>query len=107
MATTKNPEWFEKKCLKIGDDLGIGVTFFSGEAYTDGITFHDDGTLHVVRVGVRACFDVSNSQSLSPKEQNDTTRKVMRALNLKVTDTCLVEDDEVSGNVCPHCGGSL
>jgi hypothetical protein len=97
-------EQFKRKCQRVCDALGLDDPYFpdvEGEDFAPRV-FEDDGTLHVVRNGMRVCFDVNNDEG---SVQNERTRKVLGALNIKVTESALVK--EYDQNVCPSCGHPL
>ena len=97
---------FEKRCRKVAEDMDIGIDFYDDDSKAGA--HEDDGTLHVVWRGKRACFDVSNCQDDAPSVQNGKTRQVLKSLGLEkwIGEDVLVdeddEDDEEQG--CPHCG---
>ena len=76
---------FEKQCIEVNEKLGLGEIMFFPEPGRKPEVFEDDGTLHVVRRGQRACFDVSNGQDYSARKQNGVTRKVLDALGITLT----------------------
>ncbi len=104
-------EKFRKRCLKVAEKLDLAVDFNDDPRADD--TFEDDGTLHVLRGGLRACFDVSNGQTCEADMQNAWTRAVLTALSMKraITDRVLVDEGcgggDESGEYCPHCGEKL
>lgn len=82
---------------------------FSGDWFIDDSgddVFEDDGTLHVIRHGIRACFDVGAGQSLSGYEQNQNTIKVIEHLGITSYNNkrVFVEETNEEDEVCPHCG---
>jgi hypothetical protein len=96
---------FRNRCDRVSGATGIEVMYFEDDPL-QADAFEDDGTLHIRQAsGLRACFDVGNSQSLSGREQNVRTRAVMDMLGLKVTDRVLTDDtDDDDEDVCPECG---
>lgn len=100
-------EAFKKKCNRVAESLGIGVEFYSDDGFER--QFEDDGTLHISRANVRACFDVSGGEGKTAKDQNDLTRDVMKALRMTkyIGDSVLVDEDDEADEVCPHCGRTL
>ena len=67
--------------------------------------FEDDGTLHIARGGLRACFDVSTGQSGSAKEQNKKTAAVLTGLGMRrLIGEALIEETSDDDDTCPHCG---
>ena len=70
---------FEKKCKAVADDIGIEVTFYPDNDRANA--YEDDGALHVVRCGQRACFGVGIADD--PVEQTKNTRLVLTALKLE------------------------
>ena len=86
----KKRQAFVKQCQAVADDIGIHVWFT--EDTSDHTAFEDDGSLHVVRYGTRAMFDVSNSQNDEPVAQNEKTRKVLTALGIEPSYRTLVEE---------------
>ena len=84
---------FQKRCELVAERLGLEVVFYDDDSGVD--QFEDDGFLHVQNKSIRACFNVSNSQSDSCRAQNVKTRAVMAALGLKVSSRVL--GDETDG----------
>ncbi len=98
-------ERFKKKCNDISADTGINVGF-----YTDArekAAFEDDGVLHIVRHGCRACFDVDTGQSSPPSLVNDNIEAVCKALKIKANPLWFCEEEEEKDDTCPHCGRSF
>ncbi len=96
---------FKKKCEKVSEDLDIPVVFYDDPRKT--AAFEDDGYLHLVKNGVRACFDVANAQTYTAYQQNANTKAVLDALNFKEYTLQIVfvddkEDEEE--DCCPECG---
>jgi len=101
--TPKNK--FERDCAKVAETTGISVNFFGAPKGQKQSFYEDDGSLHLHKRGGWACFDVGNGQSLSGKEQNERTRKIMEALGLPITDRVLVDETEdEEDDECPCCG---
>jgi len=88
---------FQSRCLEVAEQVGVEVHFYD-ETVAKADAFHDDGTLHVQKSKMRACFDVSNSQNLSGRKQNKNTEAVMQALGLEVTSRVLVDDFDEEDN---------
>lgn len=76
---------FEKQCNEVADLFDLGEVLFFPDKGRKHEVFEDDGTLHVVRRGQRACFDVSNGQNASARRQNEVTRKVLAALEIELS----------------------
>lgn len=97
---------FETECRKVSENTGIDVMFFPDKGKSD--LTQDDGTLHITKRGLRACFDVGRGQSATGKEQNERTRAILSALKMEdcINNRVLVDEDE-DENVCPHCGEPL
>jgi hypothetical protein len=96
---------FEIECQKIADTLNLGdVLFFADECKEP--PFEDDGSLHVIKRGMRACFDVGDGQRRDGKSQNEFTRAVLTALKMErfINDRTLVEENDEDDETCPHCG---
>lgn len=95
---------FKQKCQRISDQLGLAdPEFYEDSDQQD--PFYDDGTLHVVKYGVRACFHLDEDTEGSL--QNERTRIILGALNMKrkINDRVLVDDDlNAEEEYCPHCG---
>lgn len=103
MSEPRSEKTFRERCLKAEED----VTFYTDDATTSNTEYEDDGYLHVRRFGVRAVFNVSNSQSLSGAEQNENTRRIMGELGLtsKIASRVLAEEiDEDAEGYCHECG---
>lgn len=91
------------RCKSISNSLGYGVSFIT-DANRDKKPFIDDGTLHVRRCGVRACFDVACDVE---RIQNDRVREIMKELRLSVTKSVLIDEpvDYVEEETtCGWCG---
>ncbi len=103
----RRKEAFRRKCLKVSESTGIEVSFCDDDRKQE--PHEDDGTLHITKDGLRACFWVCSDV---PAVQNERAVEVMTAMKMekKITDRVLVEDDEDSndlGDRCPHCGHDL
>ena len=100
---------FRKKCEVAFSAIDSDPLYFEDEEMEDD-AFEDDGCLHVRVNCLRACFDVSNGQSLSGREQNIRTRAVMESLGLvkkfePLTGRVLVDESEPDDDsCCPTCG---
>ena len=90
-----------------------GAPLFTGDWYIDDRdddAFEDDGCLHIIRKGIRACFDVGDCQLLKPREQNENAQEVLDYLKLDDFDHKRVfieepeEEDDEEDEICPHCG---
>jgi hypothetical protein len=97
---------FRSQCESVASNLGYELNWFDDVNRANN-AFHDDGCLHIVRRGERACFDVSHGQSDSGLEQNRATREILGKLKLPVTDRCLTDEDDDEDECCPHCGRGL
>jgi len=104
---------FRKRCNLAFSLIGAEPLYFNDGDSREDDAFEDDGSLHVRRNGLRACFDVSNGQSLDAAKQNAMTRLVMEALGLAKRDQPLpgrvaveVPEEKEYGDedCCPHCG---
>lgn len=90
---------FRMKCERVAEKTGFGVSFYEDDD-TDRANM-DDGTLHITRSGLRACFDVANDEAVY---QNANIRKVCAAMGLKAKDEYMEDEEEEHEGVCPHCG---
>ena len=107
MPSPKKTNSFRLKCDKVFKDLDMEPLYFEGEDRADD-QFEDDGVLHVIRGGLRACFDVRRGQSLSAVAQNTNTAVVMNALGLKKhIDPRVMLDEDEDSDCCPRCGRAL
>jgi hypothetical protein len=100
----KKSRAFKKKCLAVDNNVMFIATRESDDE------FEDDGTLHVVRHGTRAVFDVSNGQTDNTKAQNEKTRQIMKALGAekKLSSRVLMDESEDEDEeVCECCGRPL
>lgn len=105
---------FEKRCIIAARDAGVEVIFFRDDVDHKNDAVEDDGSLHVTRSGLRACFDVGDGQSRSGYDQNVKTIMVLSGLGLwldmeqKSKDRVLVDEtaEEDDDDECPHCGMS-
>jgi hypothetical protein len=69
--------------------------------------FEDDGALHIVRFGYRACFVVSESQD-HPKRQNELTRRILNDLGIDIDgDRVFVDEDSEHDDTCGEYGGTV
>lgn len=95
---------FETECRKVSEATGIEVTFHPDKEKSDPV--QDDGTLHITKRGLRACFDVGLGQGATGKYQNERTRAILSALKMEdcINDHVLVDEEDEDENVCPHCG---
>lgn len=82
---------FQQQCINVSEETGIGVTLYHDERGEKDDAFEDDGTLHIRKRGIRACFNVVASSSL---EQNDDTREIMGLLRLEVSDSVLADETD-------------
>jgi len=99
---------FQKRCIFVADFCYLPEPSFY-EDRRKSEAHHDDGTLHVIWRGQRACFDVSNCQDDPEHVVNEKTRKVLIGIGLEkfIGDRVLVEEDDDEddrGDCCPHCG---
>ncbi len=103
MATKTKQTAFERKCIAVNEKLGLGeILFFPDERRADA--FEDDGCLHVVKGGMRACFDVASDDAAV---QNERARAVMTELGMekKIDDRVLVDEKaDEEDEYCPHYG---
>ena len=85
---------FKKRCESVADQIGVTVDFFKDSHQQE--PFEDDGNLHIVRNGLRACFDVGNGQSNTGKKQNVLSEHILAALGIKsyIRNRVLVEEDD-------------
>lgn len=79
---------FENECKRAANKTGYEVNFYSAPVGEKSIN-EDDGSLHISKFGVRACFWI---QSDDPKIQNERAREVLKALRLAVPDSALTEE---------------
>ena len=110
---SRRADEFKALCEAAADADGIDVDFFpiKGKGARRDDEHEDDGFLHISRHGIRAVFNVSNSQSDDGGTQNIKTRSILDALGITPHDPDRVfveeHDDEEDGERCPHCGGAL
>lgn len=72
---------------KIAEEQGLEVMcIVEGEKYQKA--FEDDGCIHVMGHTTRICVDVSNSQDVSKRIQDNTARKFLEAIGEEFTDRC-------------------
>lgn len=89
------PETFKRRCEKVAETLGLDVSFYD-DAQPDRENV-DDGTLHITRSGLRACFNVDQGRD-DGKLQNENTRAVLAAMKIKVGDNVLVDVESEDGD---------
>lgn len=99
MGVGLTKESFRIKCVNIGRLVGVELSFFDDDR--GDRSFEDDGAWHVVRHGLRACFNVASDDA---KVQNGRVKDVMRRLKLKPTGVDLIDEDVFDDDTCPHCG---
>ncbi len=92
---------FREQCEEVADALSIDVVFFNETR--PSTVFEDDGALHIVRRGVRACFGVENDD---PQLQNEKASRVLAGLKIPETKAAFVDEDD-ERDCCPHCGEPL
>lgn len=108
MKTSKTKPRFQLQCEAVSEKTGINVMFLDDNQNSEPC--EDDGNLHIIKHGLRACFDVGREQCASGKEQNERTRKVMTELGMEkqITDMVLVDEQEdCDDDECPCCGSPL
>jgi predicted GNAT superfamily acetyltransferase len=94
---------FVEECREIAVKLDVELTFYDEEKGRGASrSFEDDGFLHVVFRGKRACFTVNVNDD--PVRQNDLTREILKGLGRadEIGDNTLV--DETDDDVCGECG---
>lgn len=96
---------FQSLCQEVSDKTRISVSFIREKSGKTNV-HEDDGTLHVTKGSIRACFDVGEGQRLSGKEQNARAKELLKALNMEsyATKAAFTDEYEEEDNVCPHCG---
>lgn len=96
---------FRNKCEKAARMSGVDDPVFYPDNFI-ATEYYDDGNLHIRQFGLRAVFGLN--ADAPAKQQNETTRRIMGALNMKrkITDRVLVKEDgdDEDGEECPHCG---
>ncbi len=93
---------FRKLCEKIAEETGLEIDFYKEKGRKKD-AFHDDGTLHVISRGVRACFWVGQDDNT---RANERTRAVLKMLDIEPNDRTLLDETE-DDDCCPHCGHEL
>lgn len=77
---------FENRCERASKKTGYSVAYYNDPPGTAAGIYQDDGTLHVSKYGLRACFWIFNDD---PAIQNERARAVLAALRLMVPDSAL------------------
>lgn len=101
---------FRRRCIRAAEKACVGeVEFYEDKGGVfPNCEFEDDGTLHIRRDGLRACFDVSNCQNDSAEVQDVKIKAVMKAMRLAVKPGFFgphpIEEDK---EFCPHCGKEI
>lgn len=83
---------FQIVCEAVAETTDVGVMFVPDSTLSK--PYEDDGTLHITKRGMRACFDVGRGQSLSGAEQNKRAVAVLSALGLPKTEDTMVDEEE-------------
>lgn len=77
--------------LRFRDKVSRVVTYlqleeprwFQESPHAKDAEFIDDGSLYILRSGLRVVFDVSNGQNADAKEQNRQVRRILEFLQMK------------------------
>ncbi len=92
---------FKRECERVAEKVDLPKPDFYDD---DGKnrSNEDDGNWHLVRDGVRACFDVANDNGYI---QNTRVRELMGLLRLVPKSSDLVDEcDDDFDECCPTCG---